>query len=81
MLRDNGYSIIEMWDITYPALWLMRRVYTAINLPPRWRTPIERSMISTGLQAWDMGVICMGGSKLNAVATGVQVDQHEQASI
>ena len=58
MLRDNGYSIIEMWDITYPALWLMRRVYTAIKPAPKMEgTPIERSMISTGLQAWDMGVI------------------------
>lgn len=38
-----GFQMLEQWDITFPALWLMRRVYLFLVPPPAnlENTPIE----------------------------------------
>ncbi len=40
---SSGFKILEQWDITFPALWLMRRVYLFLVPPPAnlENTPIE----------------------------------------
>lgn len=40
---STGFKMLEQWDITFPALWLMRRVYLFMVPPPAnlENTPIE----------------------------------------
>lgn len=58
LLRAAGYDVVAMWDITFPVLWAMRRAYTAIKRPPAIRgTAFDRTQASSGVRAWDMGVV------------------------
>jgi len=58
LLREVGYDIVEMWDITFPVLWAMRRGYTAIKRSPEVRgTAFDRTRASSGVRTWEMGVV------------------------
>ncbi len=58
MLLDAGYDLVEMWDITFPFLWAMRRMYTAVKRPPVIRgTSLERTRASSDVRAWDICLV------------------------
>lgn len=61
LLAAAGYRVVEMWDITFPVLWLLRRAYTALkSAPPITGTAEERSRASAGVRTWDLGSVVTG---------------------
>jgi SAM-dependent methyltransferase len=66
LLADTGYRVTEMWEISYPAFWLLRRGFTAMKHPPVIAgTPEERTALSVTVDAWDLGIV----SKVLSVGT------------
>lgn len=58
-LRAAGFDPVAVVDITYPVFWLMRRAYTRLlrkrsSLPA---SPWERTMASTGVNAWHVPLL------------------------
>jgi len=58
VLEAAGYRVVEMWDVSFPFFWLLRRGFTAIKRSPTVAgTPEERSARSATTEAWDLPVI------------------------
>jgi SAM-dependent methyltransferase len=58
LLDDAGYRVAEMWEISFPAFWLLRRGFTALKRRPAITgTPEERTARSVTVDAWDLGVV------------------------
>jgi SAM-dependent methyltransferase len=56
LVAAAGYEVLEVWDLTYPVFWLLRRGYTRLKPPPPVRgTARERTALSGCAQAWDLG--------------------------
>jgi SAM-dependent methyltransferase len=56
LLQHSGYETVEMWDVSYPVFWALRRVFTAIKRAPRGaETAWERTQESPFVDAWAMG--------------------------
>lgn len=61
LLAEVGYQTIQIWDLTFPVLWAMRRAYTVLKRsPPITGTAGERTRVSTGVRAWDLGFLSWG---------------------
>ena len=58
LLRKVGYEPLEMWDVTLPFFWLLRRCYTAVKRPPPITgTPRQRTVQGHLVNPWDFGPI------------------------
>ncbi len=58
LLLECGYNTVEMWDISFPFFWVLRRGFTWVKRPPTLEgTAMERTEDSSGANAWDMGWI------------------------
>ncbi len=56
LLRRVGYQPVEMWDVSLPFFWLLRRCYTAMRKsPPISGTPRERTIEAHLINPWDFG--------------------------
>jgi SAM-dependent methyltransferase len=57
LLEASGYRVEEMWEVSFPVFWLLRRGYTAIKRRPSLLgTPGERTRVSVTVDAWDLGL-------------------------
>lgn len=59
LLKKSNFSILEIWDFTFPVFWFLRRVYTRL-IPSRvtfkkdqWVSTIESALKN----AWGQGVL------------------------
>jgi hypothetical protein len=58
LLAQAGYEVSTMWEISFPAFWLLRRGFTALKRPPVIAgTPTERTERSVTVDAWDMSIV------------------------
>lgn len=58
LLGDCGYETLEMWDVTLPFFWLLRRVYTGLRpAPPIEGTRRERTVQGHLVDPWNFGVL------------------------
>lgn len=58
VLVGSGYEVVEMWDVSFPVFWLLRRAFTALKRPSRAEgTPPERTAASVTVNAWDLGLL------------------------
>lgn len=56
LLSGCGYSVLELWDISFPFFWLLRRGFTRLKRPPTLEgTALQRTEGSSGANAWEMG--------------------------
>jgi SAM-dependent methyltransferase len=56
LLKTSGYKIIELWDISYPVFWILRRIFTAIKNPPNIKGDAwGRTQQSPFTNAWELG--------------------------
>lgn len=57
LLWSAGYQVIEMWDISFPVFWILRRGFTALKRPTTMSTSLwERTQHSALTDAWDLGI-------------------------
>lgn len=57
-LQKAGFDLIEVWDITFPFFWIMRRIYTSFKKPPViQKDKIARTMKSSTTVAWKVPFI------------------------
>jgi SAM-dependent methyltransferase len=57
LLDGIGYQVEEMWEVSFPVFWLLRRGYTAIKRrPPLSGTAAERTRQSATSEAWNLGI-------------------------
>jgi SAM-dependent methyltransferase len=58
LLEKYGYKIVEMWDISFPFFWLLRRGFTELKQPPDIEDKhLHRTEKSPFINAWEMGRI------------------------
>ena len=58
LLDRVGYDTLEMWDVTLPFVWFLRRVYTAFRpSPPITGTRRERTIRGHLVNPWDFGFL------------------------
>ena len=58
LLDSCGYQIAELWDISFPIFWLLRRGFTVLKQPPNIEdNPLIRTERSPFIDAWEMGRI------------------------
>jgi SAM-dependent methyltransferase len=58
LLAQAGYAVSTMWEISFPAFWLLRRGFTALKRRPAIAgTPTERTERSVTVDAWDMSIV------------------------
>jgi SAM-dependent methyltransferase len=56
LLADVGYRVVEMWDVSFPVFWLLRRGFTALKRAPALHgTAAERTAESVTVDAWALG--------------------------
>jgi len=58
-LQEAGFSLMTVWDITFPWFWAMRRTYTLILRPSSARSGLsaeERTTLSSYSNAWQIPV-------------------------
>lgn len=58
LLMSSGYQVVEMWDISFPIFWILRRGFTALKRPTI--SPVsswERTEHSALMDAWDLGFL------------------------
>ena len=55
-LKTAGFTVLEMWDFTFPVFWMMRRAYTKLKSPRLNETenPMERTQRSSGENPWQI---------------------------
>lgn len=41
MFNQNGFEIVVQWDITFPVIWALRRLYTRVNKPDLAESSVE----------------------------------------
>jgi hypothetical protein len=68
-LAGAGFSVVELWDFTFPVFWLMRRAYTRIKSPPSRmaETMQERTRQSSAKNPWEIPVVSRLLSQDNAL--------------
>jgi SAM-dependent methyltransferase len=58
LLDSCGYQVMEMWDISFPIFWFLRRAYALIKGRPQIEgNPLQRTQQSPFTDAWEMGWI------------------------
>lgn len=58
LLMSSGYQVVEMWDISFPILWILRRGFTALKRPTTLSdSSWERTKHSALMDAWDLGFL------------------------
>lgn len=57
LLNNNNFKTELIWDFTFPAFWLIRRIYTKI-IPKKIiiTDNIEKTLKSSSRSAWDRGI-------------------------
>ncbi|MFC1800047.1 class I SAM-dependent methyltransferase [Candidatus Eisenbacteria bacterium] len=78
-LVSAGLEPLVIWDFTYPAFWIMRRLYTKWKSMPADVTQDEaaRTEISSAVNAWDIPVVSWllsGGSPFWKLVYRLQFD-------
>ncbi len=68
-LGAAGFSVLEIWDFTFPVFWLMRRVYTRIKSSPAnlETNKRERTHKSSGRNPWEIPLVSDWLSRDNAL--------------
>ena len=57
-LKDGGFSVIKIWDASFPVFWALRRGFLFLKKPKESAdTTHEKTLASSGKNAWDMGII------------------------
>jgi SAM-dependent methyltransferase len=58
LLGDAGYRVAEMWDVSFPIFWLMRRGFTALKRARQVSgTAQERTALSAIETAWKLPLL------------------------
>jgi SAM-dependent methyltransferase len=58
LLLSSGYQVIEMWDISFPIFWILRRGFTALKRSTTLSdSSWERTEHSALTNAWDLGFL------------------------
>jgi SAM-dependent methyltransferase len=65
LLGRCGYTVVEMRDLTFPVLWLLRRGYTRLKRPLAAAGTAEvRTRNSSRTQPWEMGILSTALARL-----------------
>ena len=58
MISSSGFEMIEMWEISYPLFWFLRRLYTLIlSQPTLTGNSMQRTQQSPFTEPWKIGWI------------------------
>lgn len=58
-LHSCGFTVVEMWDFTFPVFWLMRRIYTRLKKPAKTThdDAANRTKDSSLTNSWDIPLL------------------------
>ena len=58
-MTQTGFSVLEIWDFTFPVFWLMRRLYTRLKPAPSHSShdKMTRTKGSSLARAWEIPLI------------------------